>query len=127
MSLRARFVTDESGMLTFRTVKPRYYPIPTDGTVGIMLESMHRHPMRPAHIHFMTEKEGYDTLITHIFLEGDPYIDSDTVFGVRSTCIGQFAQHPPGIAPDGTVMSVPFHTMKCELLLEPVEQAAVTA
>jgi hydroxyquinol 1,2-dioxygenase len=120
MSLRARFVTDESGTLMFRTVKPRHYPVPTDGTVGRMLEAMHRHPMRPAHIHFMAQKDGYDTLITHIFLDGDPYLDSDTVFGVRSTCIGQFSQHPPGTAPDGTSMSVPFHTMTCELLLDPV-------
>jgi hydroxyquinol 1,2-dioxygenase len=121
MSLRARFVTDESGLLTFRTVKPRYYPVPTDGTVGRMLEAMHRHPMRPAHIHFMAQKEGYDALITHIFLEGDPYLDSDTVFGVRSTCIGEFLHHPSGTAPDGTVMTVPFHTMACELLLDPVD------
>jgi hydroxyquinol 1,2-dioxygenase len=119
MSLRARLVTDENGTLTFRTVKPRHYPVPTDGTVGQMLEAMHRHPMRPAHIHFMAQKDGFDTLITHIFLEGDPYLDSDTVFGVRSTCIGEFVQQEPGKAPDGTVMSVPFHTMKCELLLDP--------
>jgi hydroxyquinol 1,2-dioxygenase len=123
MSLRARFVTDDSGTLSFSTIKPRHYPVPTDGTVGRMLEAMHRHPMRPAHIHFMAQKAGYDTLITHIFLDGDPYLDSDTVFGVRSTCIGQFSQHPPGTAPDGTTMSVPFHTMTCELLLDPVDTA----
>ncbi|MGF6636650.1 intradiol ring-cleavage dioxygenase [Paraburkholderia sp. 35.1] len=123
MALRARFVTDESGTLKFRTVNPKNYPIPTDGTVGQMLEAMHRHPMRPAHIHFMVQKPGYDTLVTHIFSDGDPYLDSDTVFGVRSTCIGRFLRHPPGTASDGTVMDEPFFTMNCDLVLDPIQQS----
>ncbi|WP_207004504.1 intradiol ring-cleavage dioxygenase [Trinickia mobilis] len=123
MSLRARFITDESGTLSIRTVNPKNYPIPTDGTVGQMLEAMHRHPMRPAHIHFMVKKPGYDTLITHIFSDGDPYLDSDTVFGVRSNCIGRFLKHPAGKAPDGTKMEVPFHTITCDLVLEPVVES----
>lgn len=120
MSLRARFVTDASGTLTIRTVRPKHYPIPTDGTVGHMLEVMRRHPMRPAHIHFMVQLPGFDTLVTHIFADDDPYLDSDTVFGVRSNCIGQFLRHPPGTAPDGTEMKVPFYTISCNLVLESV-------
>jgi hydroxyquinol 1,2-dioxygenase len=120
MSLRARFLTDESGTLSIRTVFPKSYPIPTDGTVGLMLEAMHRHPMRPAHIHFMVQKPGYDTLITHVFADGDEYLDSDVVFGVRSSCIGQYMRHSPGAAPDGTTSKEPFYTMDCDLVLEPL-------
>lgn len=123
MSLRARFVTDDSGALSLRTVNPKHYPVPTDGTVGLMLEAMHRHPMRPAHIHFMVQKPGYDTLVTHIFSDGDEYLDSDTVFGVRSTCIGKFLRHLPGTAPDGTVLNEPFYTMNCDLVLDPIPQS----
>ena len=32
----------------------------------------------------MIQAEGYDRLITHVFVEGDPYLDSDAVFGVRT-------------------------------------------
>nr|AAC43338.1 hydroxyquinol 1,2-dioxygenase [Burkholderia cepacia] len=124
MSLRARFVTDESGDLSMRTVLPKSYPIPTDGTVGQMLEATHRSPMRPAHIHFMVQKPGYDTLVTHIFAEGDEYLDSDAVFGVRSSCIREYVKHAPGIAPDGTKMNEPFYTMQCDLVLEPLAAAA---
>ncbi|GAB7542935.1 intradiol ring-cleavage dioxygenase [Cupriavidus sp. 8B] len=120
MSLRARFVTDESGALSMRTVLPKSYPIPTDGTVGQMLEATHRSPMRPAHIHFMVQKPGYDTLVTHIFAEGDEYLDSDAVFGVRSSCVGEYVKHAPGIAPDGTRMNEDFYTMQCDLVLEPL-------
>jgi hydroxyquinol 1,2-dioxygenase len=120
MSLRATFVTDASGDLSMRTVLPKSYPIPTDGTVGQMLEATHRSPMRPAHIHFMVQKPGYDTLVTHIFVEGDEYLDSDVVFGVRSSCVGQYIKHPPGTAPDGTKVNDAFYTMRCDLVLEPL-------
>jgi len=118
MSLRARFQTDSTGRLIFRTVRPKGYPIPTDGTVGQMLDAMSRHPMRPAHIHFMVQKPGFDTLVTHIFADNDPYLDSDAVFGVLSSCIGQFSEHPPGQAPDGTMMDQNYSTMDCRLVVE---------
>lgn len=122
-SLRARFKTDENGTLSTRTVYPKSYPIPTDGTVGLMLEATHRHPMRPAHIHFMVKKPGFDTLVTHVFADGDEYLDSDVVFGVRSSCIGQYNRHEEGVAPDGSRMKTPFYTMHCDLVLDAVNAA----
>jgi hypothetical protein len=32
----------------------------------------------------MIKAPGYETLITHVFRNGDQYLDSDAVFGVRS-------------------------------------------
>ena len=43
-------------------------------------------------------------LITHVFRDGDEYLDSDAVFGVRNSLIGDFVSHPDGIAPDGSVL-----------------------
>jgi hydroxyquinol 1,2-dioxygenase len=63
---------------------------------------------------------GYERLITHVFREGDPYMDSDVVFGVRSSLIGQFEKHAPGTAPDGSVQSAAFHTLKFDFVLQPV-------
>ncbi|MDR3475250.1 MAG: intradiol ring-cleavage dioxygenase [Devosia sp.] len=82
-NLRARFHTDGEGRFSFWTIVPTSYPIPTDGPVGKMLQAVGRHPYRPAHIHFMAGKEGYDTLVTHLFIAGDEYLDSDAVFGVK--------------------------------------------
>jgi hydroxyquinol 1,2-dioxygenase len=31
----------------------------------------------------MIKADGYETLITHVFRDGDQYLDSDAVFGVR--------------------------------------------
>ena len=56
--------------------------------MGELLAAGGRGPMRPAHVHFMVTAEGFQTLITHVFVEGDEYLDSDAVFGVRSSLIG---------------------------------------
>jgi hydroxyquinol 1,2-dioxygenase len=90
---------------------PQAYPIPTDGPVGTMLAATARQPMRPAHIHVMIAKPGYDTLITHVFVNGDKWLDRDAVFGVRSTCIGDFARREPGQAPDGRILHEPFYVL----------------
>ena len=72
------------------------YPIPDDGPVGDLLTAAGRGPMRPAHLHFKVDAPGYRTLITHIFVAGDPYLDRDAVFGVKESLITDFAEHPPG-------------------------------
>lgn len=109
--------SQSDGSLNFRTVAPVAYPIPTDGPVGEMLMHSGRHPWRPAHVHFMVQAEGYQTLVTHVFRAEDPYLDSDAVFGVRSSLIGQFVYHESGTAPDGVPMADPFYTLSQDLIL----------
>jgi hydroxyquinol 1,2-dioxygenase len=87
VDLRATLQTLEDGSYFFKTVKPKYYPIPVDGPVGSLLNKLDRHPFRPAHIHFMVKAEGYADLITHVFIDGDKYLDSDTVFAVKKSLI----------------------------------------
>lgn len=90
--LRAVFHTDSQGKYNFRTVKPSFYPIPDDGPVGQMLVAMGRHPYRPAHIHFIISADGYRPVTTELYVDGDPYLDSDAVFGVRESLVVPFVQ-----------------------------------
>ena len=120
MKLRAVFKTDHEGRFRLRTIKPCSYPVPTDGPVGTMLRALHQNPYRPAHLHVMINAEGYDRLITHVFVQGDAYLDADAVFGVRSSCIGDYVRHEPGVAPDDTRLTVPFYTLDYEFLLQPL-------
>jgi hydroxyquinol 1,2-dioxygenase len=110
---RARAVlrTDAHGALRFRSIVPTAYPIPTDGPVGAMLAATGRHPWRPAHLHFMIQAPGYQSLTTHIFRDADAYLDSDVVFGVRSSLVGDYVEHAPGKAPDGSVIASVFYTL----------------
>jgi len=93
-NLRGRFKTGADGAFSFRTIKPTSYPVPTDGPVGAILNAMGRHPMRPAHIHFIVTAPGYERLTTHLFAEGDPYLDSDVVFGVKNSLVVDFKPKP---------------------------------
>ena len=87
VDLRATFISLEDGSYLFRTVKPQFYPIPVDGPVGDLLNNLDRHPFRPAHIHFMVKADGYKDLVTHVFIFGDKYLQSDTVFAVKKSLI----------------------------------------
>lgn len=89
-NLRGVFRTGADGTYHFRGVKPKFYPIPDDGPVGRMLEKLGRHPYRPAHLHYILEAVGFETLITHIFDPDDPYIHSDAVFGVKESLLATF-------------------------------------
>ncbi len=89
-SLRGLFTADGEGRFWFRTIVPRYYPIPVDGPVGRLLEAMARHPYRPAHIHLIAGAPGYAPVTTHVFVEDSPYLDSDAVFGVKESLVRAF-------------------------------------
>ncbi|MEX0732188.1 MAG: intradiol ring-cleavage dioxygenase [Aquisalimonadaceae bacterium] len=89
-NLRGLFQTGADGRFWFRSAKPAPYPIPYDGTVGKMLERLGRHPYRPAHIHFIVAAPGFETVTTHLFVAGDPYLDSDAVFGVKESLVVEF-------------------------------------
>lgn len=90
---RARLRADGQGRFRFRSILANCYPIPHDGPVGGMLEALGRHPWRPAHLHFMIQAPGYERLITHVFRDGDRYLDSDAVFGVRQSLVADWVRH----------------------------------
>jgi hydroxyquinol 1,2-dioxygenase len=119
---RARGVveSDEDGNFSFWSVLPEAYPVPTDGPVGQMLVANRRHPWRPAHIHFLIEAQGYQPLVTHIFREGDRYLDSDVVFGVRPSLVGKFLAHSKGNAPDGRVMAEDYWSLDYAFKLQAI-------
>lgn len=87
---------DAAGRFHFRSILAVPYAIPHDGPVGGLLEAAGRHPWRPAHLHFMIEAEGHETLITHVFRRDDPHLDSDAVFGVRQSLIADWKPQPDG-------------------------------
>lgn len=87
---------DDEGRYHFRSILAVPYAIPDDGPVGDLLKATGRHPWRPAHLHFMIEAPGYETLITHVFRSDGPYLDSDAVFGVRRSLIADWKPQEDG-------------------------------
>src|SRR5690625_4911112 len=102
VSGRAHLYSDENGNYNFWGLTPTPYPIPYDGPVGKMLDATGRSPMRASHLHFMVTAENLRTLVTHIFVDGDELLQSDTVFGVKESLIKNFEEQPVGApTPDG--------------------------
>ena len=126
-SLRTRLRADGDGRFHFWTIMPTEYPIPDDGPVGAMLKATKRHPWRPAHLHFMIASEGHETLVTHIFVEDGPYLDSDAVFGVKQSLIREFTHEAPGHAPDGRQVDGPWRRLGFDFGLKPARAPAAAA
>lgn len=118
MNLRGVFKTNASGQFWFRTIKPAAYPVPTDGPVGELLRASGRHAMRPAHIHFWIKVEGYKDLITHLFVAGDEYLDSDAVFGVKESLILPFEKNSNAADASKWKVSTPFYHIAYDFKLE---------
>lgn len=119
MQSRAIFRTDQQGRYAFWSIKPKFYPIPTDGPAGRMQARLGRHPNRPGHIHFKLRKDGFHPINTQLFIANGPYLDSDCVFGVKQDLIVDYQLHPAGMAPDGTHREEPFYTVQFDFRLTP--------
>jgi len=120
---RARFRTNAEGKFWFRSIVPASYPIPDDGPVGDMLKAQERHPYRPAHIHFMVGRPGRETLVTHVFLDGDKYLDSDVVFGVKDSLIRALERQEPGVTARGNPVDRPMAALRYDFVLAPIHHA----
>lgn len=110
--------TGADGRYGFTTVRPVSYTVPSDGPVGDILRASGRHPWRPSHLHYIVTAPGFRPLVTEIFPDDDPYLDEDTVFGVREDLVMTYVEQPAGSFPsegyelsgkvDGTYLKAAF-------------------
>jgi protocatechuate 3,4-dioxygenase beta subunit len=118
---RGRLRAADDGTYRFWTVKPVPYPIPKDGPAGLILDAAERHNMRAAHVHMIVEAPGYEKVISELFVSGDPYIDSDAVFGVKDSLIVDFVLHESAEDAEKYGRPVPFYTADYDFVLVPGE------
>ncbi|MDQ4502472.1 dioxygenase [Sinomonas sp. ASV322] len=119
---RAHLFADDEGRYAFWGITPTPYPIPHDGPVGKLLAAVGRSPLRCAHLHFMVTAPNLRTLVTHIFVEGDPQlVAGDSVFGVKDSLIKPFHTQLAGTpTPDGRVLSGDWARTTFDIVLAPV-------
>jgi hydroxyquinol 1,2-dioxygenase len=117
MNLRGKFTTDKDGHISFRSVKPAGYPIPVDGPVGAFLRAQGRHNMRPAHLHFLTYKPGFKTLVSQIYDPEDKNIETDAQFGVTRHLIGNFVRHAEA-CPQAADVTAPWYSLAHTFVME---------
>ena len=122
--LRAKYTAQEDGSYCVRTIAPLGYTIPMDGTVGELIAQTEISHFRPAHVHFLLAVPGYEPLITHLFQEGVPYLDSDVVFGTKEALVVAFEPREPGSTPDGGTCDRPWLEATYDFVLQPASVAA---
>src|SRR5690349_6261777 len=88
--LRGRVKANAKGEYAFKSYKPKFYSIPMDGPVGDLVRAVGNNHMRPAHMHAIVSAPGYQQVITHVFVEGDPYLDGDAVFAVKNSLVAKY-------------------------------------
>jgi hydroxyquinol 1,2-dioxygenase len=116
-NLRALLTAGPDGGYWLRTVRPSSYPVPVDGTGGELLRAIGHHPMRPAHIHAQVTAPGYRPMTTHLFVAGDPYLDSDAAWGVRDGLILPFTRNADAAAIARYDMPGPFYDVSFDFVL----------
>ncbi len=120
-SFHGLMTVGEDGKYAFTTVKPVEYTVPSDGPVGDILRACGRHPWRPSHLHYIIKAPGFKTLVTEIFPDDDPYLDQDTVFGVRDDLVMTYVEKPASEFPEGMAISgkvdEPFLSVEFDVIL----------
>jgi hydroxyquinol 1,2-dioxygenase len=117
--MRGLYRSQPDGSYVIRTVAPIAYTIPMDGTVGELMNRTNISHMRPAHIHFALTAPGYHGCVTHLFQQGDDFIETDVVYGVKEPLIVEFVEKPAGSkAPSGETLTTPFYEVKYDFVLE---------
>jgi protocatechuate 3,4-dioxygenase beta subunit len=84
---RGRLRTDGEGKYGYRAVVPAAYFGPCHGPVGELLLALGRHNARPSHLHVMIDAPGFHKLTTMLYPEGDPYLTSDVISGVKKSLV----------------------------------------
>ena len=88
--LRGRVKCNAKGEYAFASYKPKFYSIPMDGPVGDLTRNTTNNHMRPAHMHAIVSAPGHLQVITHVFVDGDPYLDGDAVFAVKDSLVSKY-------------------------------------
>ena len=117
--LRGTFRSRDDGTYCVRTIAPKGYMIPMDGTVGDLVGRTEISEYRPAHVHFMVKATGFEPLTTHLFEQGAPYLDSDVVFGTKQQLVVPFERHERGVTPTGEELEGQWLEVRYDFVLQP--------
>jgi hydroxyquinol 1,2-dioxygenase len=117
--LRGRVKANAKGEYAFKSYKPKFYSIPMDGPVGDLVRATGDNHMRPAHMHAIVSAPGYQQVITHAFVSGDPYLDSDAVFAVKDSLIAHWKQVDSPEEAKKLGMPCPFLRLDFDVRLSP--------
>jgi protocatechuate 3,4-dioxygenase beta subunit len=122
--LRGRVKANDRGEYAFASYKPKSYSIPVDGPVGKVVRATGNHHMRPAHMHAIVSAPGYQQVITHVFVDGDPHLDGDAVFAVKDSLVGNYQKVDDAALAKKRGLSNPFEKLEFDFRLSPAKKGS---
>jgi hydroxyquinol 1,2-dioxygenase len=122
--LRGRVKANDRGEYAFASYKPKSYSIPVDGPVGKVVRATGNHHMRPAHMHAIVSAPGYQQVITHVFVDGDPHLDGDAVFAVKESLVGNYQKVDDAALAKKRGLSNPFEKLEFDFRLSPAKKGS---
>ncbi|TFW32888.1 catechol 1,2-dioxygenase [Massilia horti] len=126
-NLRRTIVTDADGRYQFRSIIPKGYGCPPDGTTQQLLDLLGRHGQRPAHIHFFVSAASHRKLTTQINIDGDEYLWDDFAFASREGLVPQIARVDDPAALTAKQLDKPFASIDFDFRLYGDTDAAPTS
>ncbi|SFB89214.1 catechol 1,2-dioxygenase [Massilia yuzhufengensis] len=116
-NLRRTIVTDDHGRYALRSILPRGYGCPPNGTTQQLLDQLGRHGQRPAHIHFFVSAPGHRKLTTQINIDGDEYLWDDFAFASREGLVPPVTRISDPAQLDAKRVDVPFASIDFDFRL----------
>jgi protocatechuate 3,4-dioxygenase beta subunit len=75
-------------------------------------------------MHAIVTAPGYQQVITHVFVDGDPYLDNDAVFAVKSSLVGRYETLDDAALAKKLRVSNPFQKLEFDFRLSPDDGTA---
>lgn len=116
-NLRRTIVTDENGRYGFRSIVPKGYGCPPNGSTQQLLDLLGRHGQRPAHIHFFVSAPGHRKLTTQINIDGDEYLWDDFAFASREGLVPPVTRIADPAELDAKRVNAPFASIDFDFRL----------
>ena len=77
-----------------------------------------RHNLRPAHVHFMIVKPGFETQYSQVYASDDPNLETDVQFAVTRRLVADYVRHDGAPAPAPDVTGA-WYSLDCTFTVEP--------
>ncbi|MGH8853691.1 MAG: catechol 1,2-dioxygenase [Telluria sp.] len=116
-NLRRTIVTDDQGRYALRSILPKGYGCPPNGTTQQLLDQLGRHGQRPAHIHFFVSAPGHRKLTTQINIDGDEYLWDDFAFASREGLVPPVVRIDDPAQLDAKRVTAPFASIDFDFRL----------
>jgi catechol 1,2-dioxygenase len=118
-NLRGRVVADGNGYYEFRTVMPGIESLafPPGGPFTALAEALRLPGERPLHIHSIVSADGFLPLITQIYFDGDPLVDSSIEGPVPASTVKTTTQHDNADDYHARGLDTPYRALSCDFVL----------